>query len=578
MNELRERILDGYKNNIFLKVIYDIQMGDQSVRDELAEELLNLNNEKIIDVVSEFKKLVNKNSVEYDFFMTRRVFEKILPAIESSVLAVMGVVRHLTNEAENDMTAGILYDPFIEFCKCDKTRPDEALKHAENDPDVYGDFISAAIISGTSFNLDIYIHEAIRLVSDENIELRKRAVFVLGNLQYDGCLDVIDEVASLLERVIEAEDDDHFLGNVVVTCFKLIKQNKSMLVRLEAVITESLDRGNDLVLHSVSDMFRYGLNCYSEDLIEKVIDCLLSVNSKNKGTLDNMDYFIVDLLKREDSDKGIEFLTSILLNNKDITIDDLKDTKHEVLSKHGVILNKIVTKWLVSGDNKLCGSVYELLKDVHGENIKLAVDSNELSGNELELMFIARKAVGFLFIKPVTCASLIISVMIFSNDDELIFKVGELLFDPLLINYPNKVLDYLNKEKEVLSGVVLAAINASIDALESYLDSIKSIPEMPELWPSQDHREISFRRFSRLMADSYKTAMKDSIFNMITTKSVILYGTSSINHIQRGNGDSDRMEIPMQSHGTTIDIPRLENIDQFGLDYRLRIFRVEQIK
>jgi len=578
MNDLREKILDGCKNNSFLKVIYDIQMGDQVVQDNLAKELISLNNEKIIDVVSEFNNLVNKPSNKYDFYMTRRVFEKVLPDIESSVLAVMGVVRHLTIEAGNDMTAGVLYAPFIKFCECEKTRPVEALKHAEKDPDTYGDFIGAAIISGTSFNLESYIQEAIRLVSDENIEIRKRAVFVLGNAQYDGCVAVLDGVVSLLEKAVEAERDDHFLGNVVVTCFKLIKQNKSMSDRLEAVITEAIDRGNDLVLHSVSDVFRYGLSYYSEDLIEKIIGCLLSVNSKNRGTLDNIDYFIADLFKLDGSDKGVEFLTLVLLNNKDITIDDFKSTKHTALSKHGVILNKIATKWLVSGDKNLCRGVHEFLKDVHGENIKLAVDSNELSGNELELMFIARKAIGFLFTKPVTCASLIISVMNCSNDDELIFEVGELLFDPLLINYPNKVRDYLNKEKEVLNGVVLDAVNASTDALENYLDSIKSIPEMPELWPSQDHREISFRRFSRLMADSYKTAMKDSIFNMMTTKSVILYGTSSINHIQRGNGDSDRMEIPMQSHGTTIDMPRLENIDQFGLDYRLRTFRVEQMK
>lgn len=577
MNELREMILDGHKNNGFLKVIYDIQMGDQSVRDELAKELISLNNEKIIDVVAEFNNLFNHTSVEYDFFMTRRIFEKILPDVESSVLPVMSVVRHLTNEAENDMTAGMLYAPFIEFCKGAISRPVDVLKQAENTSSGYEDFIGAAIISGTNFNLDRYTNEAIRLVSDGGIELKKRAVFVLGNIQYDGHTKTFEEVVGFLGEVVEVEDDDHFLGNVIVTCFKLIKQNKDISGQLEGVITKALDKGRDLVIHSVSDMFRYDLSCYSEGLIEKVIGCLSLVNSMNKGTLDNIDYFIVDLLKLDNPNKGIMFLTSILLNNEGVTIDDFKSTKHKVLSKHDALLNKIVTKWLASGEKILCSGVYEFLKDIHGENVKLSVDRNELSGSELELMFIARKAVGYLFTKPVTCASLMISIMNCSKDNELIGDIGELLFDPLLINYPNKMLDYLNKQKEVLSGTALIAINTSTDALENYLDSIKSIPEMPELWPSQEHREISFRRFSRLMADSYKSAMKGSIVEMITTKSVILYGASSINHIQRGSSNADRMEIPMQSHGTTIDIPRMESIDHYGLDYRLRTFRAEQI-
>ncbi len=577
MSELRESILDGHKNNNFLKVIYDIQSGDQSVRDGLAKELISLNNEKIIDVVGEFNGLVNNASVDYSFVMTRRVFEKILPCVKSSVLSVLDVVRHITNEAGNDMTAGALHMPFIEFCKCEKSRPDEALKHAVNAPEVYGDFIGAAIVSGVSFNFDSYTNEAIRLANDTNIEIRKRAVFALGNIPFEGHEKALGKVVGLLAGVVSIEDDDHFLSNLIVTCFKLIKQNISVSGQLEDVIKEALSKGSDLVVHSASDMTVHGLACYSDDLVEKVIECLLLVNSNNKGTLNNIDYFIVDLLKLDSPNRGIEFLTSILLKNESVFIGDFNTTKHEILSRHDVLLNKIVTKWLASGDQKLCGSIHELLKDIHGENIKLSVDRDELSCSELELMYIARKAVGFLFTKPVTCASLIISVMNLSNDDEFIFEVGELLFDPLLINYPNKVLDYLNAQKKVLNGVVLEAVNASIDALDSYFDSIKTIPEMPELWPSQEHREISLRRFSRLMAESYKTAMKDSIFNMITTKSVILYGTSSINHIQR-DGDSDRMEIPMQSHGTTIDMPRVENIDQFGLDYRLRTFRAEQIK
>lgn len=80
------------------------------------------------------------------------------------------------------------------------------------------------------------------------------------------------------------------------------------------------------------------------------------------------------------------------------------------------------------------------------------------------------------------------------------------------------------------------------------------------------------------MADSFKTAMKGSIVDLMCTKSVILYGVSSINHVYNGKEKMQRMEIPMKSHGTSIEMPRQDNLDPFGLDYALRTFRAERFK
>jgi hypothetical protein len=38
------------------------------------------------------------------------------------------------------------------------------------------------------------------------------------------------------------------------------------------------------------------------------------------------------------------------------------------------------------------------------------------------------------------------------------------------------------------------------------------------------------------------------------------------------------MEMPLTSHGLQMEFPRMENLDPYGVDYMLRIFRVERFR
>lgn len=165
-----------------------------------------------------------------------------------------------------------------------------------------------------------------------------------------------------------------------------------------------------------------------------------------------------------------------------------------------------------------------------------------------------------------------------SEEKETIQELRLLLFNPILINFTGTALDYLRNKAKDEKGTIKKEIQICIDDIDKYLAALHSVPIIPELHPTQDQREASWRRFNLLMADSFKVAMKDSIVGNIFPTSVILHGASSINHIIKGDGETSRMEIPMKSHGTSIEIPRQERFDPFGLDYTLRIFRVERFK
>jgi hypothetical protein len=165
-----------------------------------------------------------------------------------------------------------------------------------------------------------------------------------------------------------------------------------------------------------------------------------------------------------------------------------------------------------------------------------------------------------------------------TSDDETLKQLNTLLFEPLLLNFPGKVKDYLIRRADSESGKTKTAIETTIKIFKDYLDDLKSTGVIPELHPPQTQRDAYQRHFSRLMSESLKEAEKESVFFSLVSKSVLLYGRKSIDYVYRPDGQSTRMETPLQSHGTEIEFPRLENIDPFGLDYMLRVFRVEQLK
>ena len=227
----------------------------------------------------------------------------------------------------------------------------------------------------------------------------------------------------------------------------------------------------------------------------------------------------------------------------------------------------------------LCEGIREIVELAHENNIQLAIEPSDFDcSNPIHIIFLARKAIGYLFSMPVTAASIIVSLLHCAPDNGTIQILINLLFDPLLINYPGMVKDYLTKKADAEIGEVKEGLGIAIKLFEDYLENIKSTGNIPELRQSQSQRDTYNRRFSKIMNQAMKDAQKDSVFLSLVSTSVLLYGRKSINYVYNSDGQSNRMEIPLHSYDTEMEFPRFGIIDPFGLDYMLRVFRAEQIK
>jgi hypothetical protein len=163
-------------------------------------------------------------------------------------------------------------------------------------------------------------------------------------------------------------------------------------------------------------------------------------------------------------------------------------------------------------------------------------------------------------------------------DDENIEELSELLFDPLSVNYPQKISDYLKQQLDYEDEKVKSAIESSLTNLENYFDDLKSTGEILDLQPSQSQLEANRRKISRIMSKSMKEAEKESIFLSMFPKSILLYGRKIINYVHQADGQVNRTETPLIRYEKGIEFARLSDIDPFGLDYMLRVFQLEKMK
>lgn len=577
--KFREALLDGATAGDFLTAVSDALSSDREERDDLARELASLHNEGLVDVVAEFGVLKKSLSEGSDFFLARHIFEQALPHLNAPVDAVMRCVVQLCREAGQDLMAGSILSGFIDFCVKDVDRPREALKLIEADFNTLGEMLAATVAAGSQFEAAYYLNELLRLVNHSDIEIRRHAVFALARIQWQEGSNVPDSAVVAIGRIVEEETDDLLLATAIKTAFALLGQDKAHEERLIGQIRDALKKGGKNSLYAASELIMFNTQELPATLLQLLIEHLKRVDSESIGTLDNIDYGIARLLDLENSKLGLDFLEHLLLTHDESVSVNVFDSSVAKICQNAKLLNKVATRWLMHGDRALCEAVYEVTSTHFRNSPRIEIDASELRACDyVHIVFVARKAIGYFFMQPVTAASMVISLMHHVSDDETLDALGKLLFDPLLMNYPGSTRDYVKEQANQESGKVKQTIDIALASIEHYLEVLRSVPVLPALHVSQSQRESYRRHTSEAMAKSMKAAEKKSFFSSLFATSTLLYGNKSINYIYTGTGQPHRMETPLSSHSISMEFPRMDDVDPYGLNYMVRVFQLEQFQ
>jgi hypothetical protein len=577
VTEFETQVLQASKEDLLL-LIGKVPASEKS--DVYNEKLTELHNKKKINIVDTFLGLQQKSNGGTDFFQVRIVIEEILPNLDAEMLQVMDCILHLVGESGQDMAAGTVMKPFVDFCAAHHSRPVMGLEIIEDSPEPYASLSMQVLMAGARVDFEQYFESTLSFISSENTTTSRGAILALGRMDYPENSDLPIQAFNALEVRYNEETDDGVLANIIDSVSRLYELTPSLEVRTVQVIDASLQKGDSLALHTASELFGFKYKKLPESLIDTLLKHLKSVNPQHRGTLDNIDYGIQSLLEAGKQDQALDFLEQTLLNNEgQLSISVFNSACHAILKNRDGILPCIATRWLLSGKQALCEAVADIIQLPHGSELRLSIDASEINFYDTDqVYFLARKAVGYLFNKPVSATSIIISIIESSPTSEMFQALSELLLNPLLLNYPGKVGDYLKQRiNDVESEETRKILRRIEEALESYMSDLKTVEPIPELQPPQRHREIYARKFQKVFSEAMERAEKESVFLSIIPKSIILYGHTTIDYVHDRDGEARRVENPLKRIGNEIELPRLSTLDPLGISYILAVFRAEQL-
>lgn len=548
-------------NRLYVKEI-------NSEKKNLKIALSELHNSGMIDVVQLIDS-TDKSSVDYDFFNLFHIFEDILPTVTASAEDILNCLVNLMRQAGNDLAINGIYGAFQRYCCLDVERPKSSVEFILNqdDLDTYTPFLFCSLLAMNSSNAKLAIQTIESLLSHNNETVRNQVYFTMGKL------DVGDpqELWELLIASANLEQDNACNASLQRAILNHGSKFPSYWRPIEELFKTYFNADSPDAQYDISRMVAFQQVPLPENILKLLIKKLANASPEHKGIIDNIDHCLVKLVEQNLSELAIELLEAIIIKGVSLTSLDYFSSK--LLTKFTELQNQLITKWLLSGEVSLCNAVSDLLHDYTSNDNDLCADMSILD-NEKKQIFVCRKAIGWLFTKPVSAAHFLTSVYE-SGTISVQKDIKQLLYNPLLLSYSGEVKKYLqtNIEKEKQTELC----EHLLVELERHHKNLEQVGSLRELQAPSENINTYWKYFDRSMQKARDEGPK-SVFENICSVQNLLYGNSSIYYMHDSNGEQRRQEMEMQTFSHSSEMPRLNVVDPENLDCMLRIFRIERMK
>lgn len=309
------------------------------------------------------------------------------------------------------------------------------------------------------------------------------------------------------------------------------------------------------------------------DAVRAAFAALLAVDPTHTLILRHVDLALSEIIGTIHEAIALDFL-SALLARPDITefLTHSSSLGHR-LAQDQPRLHRFLIRAFLTANLELMKALTAVLNVIE-KPMPFTGDLAAFALTPLQLLYLSRKAIGFLFLKPVVMTSLLLAALRISSG-EVATEIEELLFDPVLINYGGAAHDYL---------VAIAATDSVYPAVErvlardnSYRSGLAAPGTVKELHASEAQRNAQRQKMIEQGRAMHKMIQKESVLLSLVHRSVILYGRKSLTFVTDGENKRRAMEMEMRSMGTSFELARATITDPVNLERMLLIFRAEKL-
>jgi hypothetical protein len=538
---------------------------------------VDLHNDGAIDLLVILTPDVLEDVKGFHFFTLQQFYCSAIPRLEANPKALMIAVSALVKAAGND---GMAYAPntaYRDWCAVKADRPVDVLALIEAGDVEAKNYLSLTLEAGAKHDLRGYMERTIAYVRDRP-ELRMGAMTALARFDCSTAIDLAREALALLATLVSTETDDLIRTHILAATLGLYSRSpKKLHKKALALAAQSIDQRGEQVLHRCAAALFSDREHLSDEMVELLLTALEEVKPSNLGTINSLDVGLSQLIKAGKGSRVSEFLEAIFQAHSDtLSFKQFDSVGHVLTTTNRALAQDMTVRWLMSGQQGLAEHISSLMGGTARETAIFEVDVKPYGLNDTEALFLARKAVGWFFFHPITAASLIICILR-SVKGEVAETIGDLLFEPLLLNYSGELRDHLEKRIKGPRDRAKPYIRCAIAKLDAYLDDLRAIGFVAELEPSERERLIERKQQNERMRQINKQAEQSSVLMSLVSKSIILHGNGSVGYRRSGVGKLHRHAMKMGSYSTTWEAPRLTAIDPFGIDMQLRQFRAERL-
>lgn len=583
MEELKKRLLQAIKNDQFFNLvnkeyIHNLQLSETSSDTILNNTLIELHNHKKINLISLCLEL--KKTATY-FWNMRMVLQDILPDLDAGVIEVAELIAYLIHEAgRNDLANSMLFHSLEKFCLKDIQRIETLLEYTLNFIDETNDFVSIALKVGSQLDSVTYTQKAIELLSHESDIVLNQTIFALASMTIDK--QEKENIAIQICNISREKHSDQITVNSLYALSNLCSSDHHQ------ILISFLDEQKEYSDYFV-DKAAYILEGYlSYPEISKRFWTICSYVKVDYNTINKIDDVLWRLVENNRLGEAKEFLELFFKNNPQAKITAFK-TYISVLAeqKNQQYLFSLLTKWLLSRKMILGKACMDLVAEINAhrnpfserladKELPLEADISLIPKNDLYIyLFLAQKACGWLFgVAPVSMTSFIFSLIEHASIEELP-QIQELLFNPIIINYPNIFKELYAKNKSSYSLQTIKIIEQTITEFDQYSNDLKSSYKLKELTPNESDRFTYQKYWNNILNNNHKEVRKQSIFAAFAKNQLILDGSKIVQYAVQPDKNEKRFETPLNIFKTIQDTPSTMHLATEWLEDLLRTFKTD---
>jgi len=567
MSGSEQSVESSYQDNSLLRLI--VESGCEVAG--LIDECVELHNRRSIDLLSIIESAEFEAISGHDFFVVQDFYRHAMPRLSDvPVERMMRCTDALVRKGGGDLMANRPNEAIVEWLRADKTRASVVVTEArEGDAVALGHLTFALQAIG-----DLKIMR--ELLADENTRVRLAALTAISRTPHSDDGERGKTVRVVSSLVGAADEDTHRAHIVAALLLPFVQAKATPTNEALSAARRATETCGAATVHIAGQVLLAAGGWCPVNLAEVLLDALRHVEASSKGTIDLIDVGLCALLKGDCSEAAVKYVDDVVQRDEDpLPIVDFNSFVRDWVKRRKDLVDRTVALWLASGKRLLCQSVDALVSEGNLQGSPFDIDVGKLGLTPTQQYFMCGKAIGYLFMKPVSAASILVSTLR-TADAGLAEAIKDLLFDPLLVSYSGTTLEYL--EALPKTDPAHAHVADVLARTREYLDGLNAAAVMRELHPSEYQRQLERIRDANLNREIRKSAEKHSILRDIVHKSVLLHGSGSVTFVESASGERRPVHMKLHAYSATGEWPRMETVDPVGLDVVLRTLRAGQLK